>query len=177
MTDLLSNLRANPANLANAVLFQLVWLGFVAGAGAGQPWWGLPPLAGLLALSLFTRHWRNDMVWLVVALIFGAYLEWIWIHWQVLDYGTEGAPWWILGLWVGLALTLNHSLSWLRCQPWLAAVLGALVAPLSYRTGEALGAVSISEGLAWVSLAWGLTFLVIFSLQRSPRFDLLEVRL
>ncbi len=166
-----------PTGLLNAGLFQMAWLGFVAGAGAGQAWWGLPALVGLMALSVYQQRWRADFSWVLVALVYGAWLEWIWIHWQVLDYGSNSAPWWILALWMSLALTLNHSLHWLRRQPWLAAALGALTAPLSYGAGEAFGAVTIGDGMIWISLAWGLTFLLIFSLQRSSRFKLQEVRL
>jgi drug/metabolite transporter (DMT)-like permease len=67
---------------------------------------------------------------------------------------------WILLLWAGLALTLNHSLAWLQSRLMLAAVLGGVSSPLSYLAAERLGAVDIvTESGVWfigLGLSWAV---------------------
>ena len=52
-------------------------------------------------------------------------------------FPPHGAPLWILCLWAAFALTLTRSLAWLMRRPWLAALLGALGAPLAYASAAA----------------------------------------
>ena len=82
-------------------------------------------------------------------------------------YKRQGgfAPSWILALWLGFALTVNHSLGWLQEKPWLAALLAALFAPVSYLAGERLGAVTVANpsGLLLVSVAWCALFYGVFA--------------
>lgn len=77
------------------------------------------------------------------------------------DFALSGrAPLWILLLWAGLALTLNHSLAWLQSRLLLASVLSGLSCPLSYLGAARLGAVDIvSESWLWLivlSLSWAV---------------------
>jgi hypothetical protein len=46
------------------------------------------------------------------------------------------APAWIGALWLGFALTLNHSLAFLRQKPILSAALGLIGGPLAYFSAE-----------------------------------------
>ncbi len=172
------NLRAcyRPVVL-NAVLFQLAWLGFVAGAGINAAWLGIPPLLGLLLLAASQPYWRQDLLWLISAAMVGTWLELFWITHGVLDYGMPSTPWWIIALWISLALTFNHSLAWLSRYPWLAAGLAATAVPFSYTAGASLDAVTISGPLTYISLAWALLFYLVFSLQRSRHFQLNEVEI
>ncbi|MCG8433892.1 MAG: DUF2878 domain-containing protein, partial [Gammaproteobacteria bacterium] len=68
------------------------------------------------------------------------------------------APLWILMLWAGFSLTLNHSLAWLQKHYFLAALFAAIASPLSYLAGEKLGAVTFTADIAVtataVSVAW-----------------------
>ena len=55
----------------------------------------------------------------------------------LLAYASPGpvhglAPAWILALWMGFALTFNHSLHYVMRRTWLAIALGAIAGPLSY---------------------------------------------
>ena len=49
-------------------------------------------------------------------------------------------PLWVAALWLLFAATLNSSLAWLSGRPLLAAALGALAGPLSFKAGVGLGA-------------------------------------
>jgi hypothetical protein len=165
------------AVVANAALFQLAWFGFVVGAATGNAGWGLAPLVVLAALSWHNGHWRSDLPLVVIAAGIGAYLERLWIEFGVFSYPDAAVPWWIVALWISVALTLNHSLSWFGARPWLGASMAALAAPLSYLAGEHFGAVAIGDGLALVSLAWGAVFFVLFALIRSQRLNFEEFTL
>jgi hypothetical protein len=162
----------------NAVLFQLAWLGFVGGAVIGYPILGMLPLAAMALASWHLGGWRADLSCVLLAAGAGLLLERFWMEMGTFEYaGTSalGVPWWIIGLWAGVALTVNHSLAWLRPRPWLGAVLAAAAAPLSYGAGAQLGAVSIGNGLEWVSAAWAAAFFVLFTFARTQQHVLQEL--
>ncbi|MEO7936619.1 MAG: DUF2878 family protein, partial [Dokdonella sp.] len=64
-------------------------------------------------------------------------------------------------LWVGFALTLNHSLHYLNSRPLIVAPLAAVLGPISYYSaGRVWGAVSIAQPV-WIALVvLGLCWLV-----------------
>ncbi|MEM8768422.1 MAG: DUF2878 family protein, partial [Pseudomonadota bacterium] len=60
--------------------------------------------------------------------------------------------------------TVNHSMAWLQPRPWLAGVLAAVFAPVTYLAGERLGAVTVVEPLrlGMISAGWGIVFYLVF---------------
>src|SRR3546814_5025428 len=75
--------------------------------------------------------------------------------------GPPLAPIWILALWVGFILSINHSLHFLRERIWLAALLGAVSGPAAYyAAGNGFSAISFGIPLPLLlptlALAWGL---------------------
>src|SRR5690606_30836195 len=81
------------------------------------------------------------------------------------------APFWILSLWAGFALTLNHSMRWLTARPWLVAPLAAVIGPASYLAAARVwGAVRLTappaEALATLALCW---FVAMLSLSLAAR--------
>lgn len=148
-------------NLFNALLFQLNWFACVLGGVHGQLIWPLLTLSLMFAQVARGRFLRSDVVLALGAALVGLILDTVWIRLGILDYGSELAPVWIVMMWMGAALTLNHSLAWLQAQPMLGGILAAMVAPLCYLSGESLGAVSVDNaGLPVVALSW----LVVFTL-------------
>ena len=112
--------------LGNVVGFQAVWLASVAGAGAGLPWAG--PLAAAVfaaAMLAWGGRARDDLRLLAVALPLGIALDSAFAASGWLVY-AEAWPWsgvapaWIASLWVGFALTLNHSMA--RLRQWTQAL-------------------------------------------------------
>jgi hypothetical protein len=154
------------ATLINAGLFQLTWFGCVVGGAAGEPWWGAPALIGLFVYAAIRKSFWADMSLLAVLLPIGWLLEVVWIDNGILIYGQDGVPIWILMLWAGVALTVNHSLAWFQRYPFCGAALAAVAAPLCYLGGERLDAVLVPEPLqlVWVSLAWLIVFYAMFTL-------------
>lgn len=68
-------------------------------------------------------------------------------------------PPWLLGLWALFAIQLNVLFRWLRGRPWLAATLGAVAGPLSFRAGVALGAARFPEeqtSMVVLAVGWAL---------------------
>lgn len=158
------------ANLINAVLFQAVWLGCVIGGGVyGLLWPGVLALVVLVASVSGAPCRRQDVLMAMLALPAGLLLDSLWIHLGVVDFhGATYAPSWILLMWIGVALTINHSLVFLRDRPLLGALVVALFGPVSYMGGHKLGAVTVPDfpSLWMVGLSWGLLFALLFVIAR-----------
>lgn len=154
--------------LLNAVGFQLVWMACVGGAGSGR-WW-LGPLA-LLPFAVWhfvrSRHRVADAKVALLAVGLGSVFDATLATSGVLTYTSVGpwnglAPAWILSLWIGFALTLNHSLSWLHGRPPLAALLGGIGGPLSYWIGgHAWGAVTFTASLPTTLLVLSVLWMTV----------------
>lgn len=156
----------NRANLINAGLFQVTWFACVLGGAAGNSVWGAAALASLLAFSSVRPFLRSDLALAVVLGLVGLGLDTLWIRTEVLDYGSAVAPAWIIMLWMGVGLTLNHSLSMFGDRPWLGGLMAGSAAPLSYLGGERLGGVVVPDPwmLAVVAAVWFALFTLAFAL-------------
>lgn len=153
--------------LPNVIGFQLVWLATVAGAGMGLWWPGLLVLAVFAAWQLGCSHCpKADLKLVAAAVGLGLLVDSAWIWLGLLHFATPLpwdwlAPLWILVLWAGFALTLNHSLAALRQRPLLAVAFGALGGPLAYWfAGHTWKAATFTEG-PWPYLAIGLAWAVL----------------
>ena len=80
-------------------------------------------------------------------------------------------------IWIGFATTISHSLSFLAAYKPLQILLGFIMAPLSYRSGEILGAVEYGQSYLATHLilgtTWALLLLLFFFLK--ARFNSKEV--
>lgn len=159
-------------NVVNFVAFQAVWFAAVVGASYGL-WWLGPIAAVVFAIAHMLSPVRlpGDGLLMVVALLLGAIIDSGYAFSGVLTYAApfpsaQLAPLWILALWVGFALTLNHSLAYLAHRPVVATVAGAVVGPISYwSAGRAFDAVTLGDPL-WrsviaLSLGWAGAMLVL----------------
>lgn len=164
------------SQIANLLGYQLVWFAAVYGAGRGWPWLGVIAAAAFAAWQLrCSRQRALDVRLLGLALILGVLLDGTLALSGTLRYAAAapalppgGAPVWILSLWVAFALTLNHSLRYLRGRPLLAALLGAIGGPLAYAgAGRLSQAVTFApprwQALACVGAGWGVCLLVLAS--------------
>lgn len=163
--------------LPNLIGFQLVWLSTVAGAGMGLWWPGLLVLAVFAAWQLGCSHCpKADLKLMLVAVTLGLLVDSAWIWLGLLNFAsplpwTWLAPIWILVLWAGFALTLNHSMAGLRSHPVLAVAFGALGGPLAYWiAASAWKAATVAEG-PWPYLAIGLAWALM-----TPALLYLSVR-
>ena len=153
-----------PPNLINAGLLQVTWFAAVLGAADGIVWWAYAALGLLAAHVLSMGRWRRELIVAGTCVLMGGLLDTLWIHLGILDFGTPVAPGWIVVLWAGVGLSINHSLSWFLERPLLGGVFAACAAPLSYSTGAGFGAAVILEpmGLAAISATWSVLFWALF---------------
>ncbi len=159
-------------NWINFIAFQIVWFAAVGGA-AHSSWW-----AGPLALVIFAiYHFRSGvaargdfkLMWLALGL--GFVTDTIMAASGLSTYSSAIpsaplAPFWILSLWAGFALTLNHSLHYLNSRTLIVTPLAAIVGPISYYgAGRVWGAVHIAQpvwiALVVLGLCWLLSMLVL----------------
>ncbi len=146
----------------NFVAFQLSWLACVLGAALGHPYLGPAVVTAWLAahLGALAGHRRTDLSVVVISAVVGysADSALVLTGWLAFPEPARlGAPstLWMVALWMGFALTLRHSLGWLRGRFALGAALGALCGPLAYWGGSRLGAIGLSDGsLVMIALEW-----------------------
>ncbi len=164
--------------LPNALGFQLVWCAAVGGAANGWWWAGPLALAVFATVQLAVSRWRSaDLRLMLFAAPLGVAVDTLWIQlgWMVFDSPVPIAaiaPLWIVAMWMGFALTLNHSLSALQSHTGIAIAFGVLGGPLAYWiAGNVWGAVEIVPSwlpYAGLAVAWGvITPLLLQLAQRS----------
>jgi hypothetical protein len=161
----------------NIVGFQMVWLACVAGAGSGLIWVG-PASAAIFAATTLRYGGKAaaDLRLLAIALPLGFALDSAfatsgWLRYASAWPSPSVSPLWIWAMWTGFAMTLNHSLAFLRENPWLAAGFGLLGGPLAYWIAAgAFDAVSFAAPVSWVLIAlafsWALALPLLFALDR-----------
>ncbi|MDE2203240.1 MAG: DUF2878 domain-containing protein [Burkholderiaceae bacterium] len=167
--------------LLYAAVGQIGWFVCVLSAARGAPWIGMVFVAMLLAghLSQAPLPMRELRLagWIVLAAI----------PWETTlvraglityPYGTLWpgiVPPWLLALWVLFAIQLNVLFRWLRGRLWLAAALGAIAGPLSFRAGVALGAAhfpNVPAAMAAIAAGWAVWMpSLVWLAQRSDGID------
>ena len=146
----------------NLLLFKAGWVACVVGAANGMAW-----LGALAVLAISLEHLRTatapgrELRLLGVAAAVGLTWETALVSAGVLDYGAAQpvAPYWIVALWVLFATTLNVGMAWLKRHWLIAALAGALGGPLSFFSGERIGAVAFGQdtvSLVVIGLGWAM---------------------
>ena len=163
-----------PLVLLNIAVFQVGWFSCVLGAARGRPWLGLAVVAIIVAGWLASAPRPSALLQLTVltALVGYSWDSWLTVS-GLIGYQAGPlsplAPLWILALWLLLATTLHVSLRWLQFKLPLAAVLGALSAPLAYVGAARLGALTLvrfQPALWALALGWALLLPLLLLLAR-----------
>ncbi len=172
--------------LKNAIFFQIIWFACVVGSAHDLVWPAFLCCAAFVFWQLMPQHRHpNDLTLIVIACIIGLIIDSAWIHLGFLQYKhtfphPSISPLWIIILWVAFALTINHSLSWLKKHPILPTLMGIIGAPFSYIAGEKLGAINVASTpiifLSCLALAWALALNLLCyknlpKLRRPNNFD------
>ena len=153
--------------IVNAVLFQVGWFACVLGAANGYA------LEGALAAALIVLghvvHAERPAREAALALAAAA-LGWVFES-LLVAAGLVRVEhlYWLVALWALFATTLNSSLRALQSRPWLAALFGAVGAPLAYYGGARLGALEFLQPaamLAALAVGWALAAPSLFLLAR-----------
>lgn len=164
----------------NAILFQVGWFACVLGAARGAPWtWiGLATVGAIAAWHVArARKPAAELRLLLLALLVGAVFETLlartgWLRIEEGIWIAGIAPVWMAALWANFATTLNVSLRPLRDRLGLAALLGAIGAPLAYFGGSRLGAMELIEAMpALLAIGVGWLLLAPLLFMAARRFD------
>ncbi len=155
----------------NAMLFNAVWIACVAGSAKQLIW---PSVLSVAVLALYQLHPKNrhpnDIKLVVLSIVLGIIVDTLWVQFGYMDFTEKRpfsslAPAWIIILWVGFALTVNHSLKWLKANLFLPAITGAIAAPLTYFAGIKIGAVeytaSVTEVSIGLAVAWAISLTIL----------------
>mgnify|MGYP000876590224 FL=1 len=153
--------------LGNYLGLQVLWLVAVSADAHARTW---PTLLALAAFALYqlwpSRRAPGDVQLMVAALSLGLLLDTTlaagnWVRYAAPWPDSLLAPPWILALWLGFALTLNHSLATVMRRTWLAILLGVIFGPFSYWLAQrSWHAVELQSpclhAVLAVSLGWGV---------------------
>ena len=152
--------------LINFILFQSIWFGCIL---FGNTF--LPVAIALVAFHLYyTKCSKPDVVIITASAVIGLFVDSMLMAFGVFEFNHGVVvpfliPPWLVLIWAGFAMTLNHSLRYFQQKPWLAFVGGSISGPLSYLAGARLGAIEIPLGL-WqtaiiFAVIWGPLFLLL----------------
>ncbi|WP_249277653.1 DUF2878 domain-containing protein [Pandoraea sp. PE-S2R-1] len=145
-----------------AIAGQIGWFACVLGAAHGRAWIGALVVAALACAHLaVTQTQRRELLFLSVVTICGWTWECVvvrtgWLRYPG-DAATAYAPYWMASLWLLFALQINAVFRWLRGRWMIAALLGGIAGPLSFRAGVALGAAHLIApvaALALIAVGW-----------------------
>ena len=154
--------------LANFALFQVGWFACVLGGNV------IGALAGSLILIVhFTviSPTTRELRLVGLGALIGISADQLLLISGLLTSSQQGTliPCWLIFLWLIFMTCIDHSLSWMRDKPWLAAVGGAVCAPLSYYAGVRLGAIGFGHGfLSALAVAgvWAIVMPLVFRLSK-----------
>lgn len=160
-------------NILNFILFQSLWLCCIFGA-AHSVIWPASVIVLVMILQQLNPNFRhkNDGAFLYTCIILGFIMDSLLAYFGLIDYYYDLgfsyiAPFWIVFLWTGFALTLNHSMLWLLKKPRIGTLFIIIGAPLSYYTADKLKAIHINESvltLSLISVMWLMVYHILLAL-------------
>ena len=171
--------RPTPAmKMINFAVFQAAWFAVVIGAAHHRPLLGtVAAVAAVLwHLAVSARPAPEAKLVAIVSAI-GFVIETIAVAAGYIGYEAGQPiswlpPYWMIAMWALLAIALNVTLRWLRGRPLLAAILGAVLGPVSYASGVRLGAAHFIDATAAAGMMACAWFVVVPLLSwLSVRFD------
>jgi len=120
--------------MLNFVAFNFVWLGLV--------YWGntFIPFATLFfcghIVYIYNKQ-KNEILLIIIVALLGILVDTILQGQDVFLFAEKHhLPFWLITLWFCFATTLSHSLNFLSHSVVMQALVGALIAPLSYIAGN-----------------------------------------
>ncbi len=167
------------------IIFAMSYIGWFACILAGKyglgAWIFAVPLIFVATLARFTRlTFRQGGAFALIALIGIAFdslalqLGWIALMaptGELLPPG-ELTPAWLVALWILFGCTIPLYDGWMKGRLWLAALLGLIIGPLSYRSGAAFDTLLFPDKTVFIyyGLFWAGFFpLSMFIYERSRR--------
>jgi hypothetical protein len=164
--------------IVNYLGLQLGWLACAWGAANNCPWLGPVVVAVHIGLHLWwNTHRQREAVFIALVTLVGLVVDSLQKASGLVAYAADPpllpwlAPAWIIAMWALFATAMSASLQWLSGRYLLAALLGAVFGPLSYRAGAAMGAASFPLGdwfsLGVLAIIWALVLPGLFWLNQK----------
>ena len=163
--------------LINYLGFQATWFCVVLNAAAARSELGIAfALVVVTAQLCLLRDWQKELRLVLLVTVLGSCLDAAVMSLGAFSFPvTTGELWpyplWMSGLWLSFAMTLNHSMSWLKNRYVAAAILGAIGGPLCYIAAESFGAISLLEprqfAIGAVAAGWTTAMVLITCLQQK----------
>ena len=164
-----------PRVLINVAIYQAGWFACVLGAARDRAGLGIAVAVLIVCGWLLAAPRPSALAQLIVLTGLVGYSWDSWLTVLGLIRYAPGpltpplAPLWILALWLLFSTTLHISLRWLQSKLWLAALLGALAAPLAYFAAARLGALTLPHTLPALgaqAAGWALLLPLLLCLTR-----------
>ncbi len=156
----------------NILGFQISWWICVLGAANNLEFLGPFIMLLFLIIHLFFFSQKSEIKLIIFFAFTGTLIDTLIVYTGAL--GFEGlyhnnkiiAPLWITAMWCGFSATINHSMAWLKNR-WVAAILlGSILGPLAYITGEKFGAIYFyatdTKIFIILSIVWGMSIPFIY---------------
>ncbi len=152
----------------NFLMFYIGWGFCLSGVVTGRPFLGPVVVAVLLLSHLIRVRFRLDeMILIMTVAFFGTLCDTAFLNLGLIDYraGYESLPWlaplWVTAIWALFAISVNHSMIWLRFNLSFAVLFGMGGGIVSYFAAARLGAAEFYPSLAVVLVIIGLVWAVI----------------
>ena len=151
--------------IINFVLFQAGWFIGVLGASYNQTYLALTlSIVILLVHFALIKNRILELKLIIIAGLIGLLFDGALLNFDLIIYNDPGLPYpltpiLIVMLWMFFAMTLNHSLAWLRQKIYISILFGALGGPLAYIAGEKLGAITLLSTNSIIILSIGWAFI------------------
>jgi hypothetical protein len=161
--------------LVNILFFLAIWLLCVVAGNKGA----IAALVVVLVHLVISERRTDDLRMMGFLLFTGLLIDGTLQQVGFFTFTVSGfpIPFWLMVIWLGLAITPYHSLAWLKYRPLLSVLFGALGGPLAYWAGARLDAASFNWPLIYslplLALIWGMLWpaVMLFSVFRGKGCD------
>ena len=160
--------------LINMIGFNVAWFGLIYLGNSFVP----IVLLMLLAHFKWLSKSKSEITLVFLVTLIGISVDSLFQLTNVFIFPNNNhIPVWLVFIWIGFATTISHSLSFLAAYKPLQLLLGFIMAPLSYKSGEMLCAVEFGQSYLSthfiLGTTWAMLLLLFFSLK--ARFNNKEV--
>ena len=157
--------------IINALSFYIYWWFSFWGASIKQ--YHIGPL---IAIIYFIFHFymifdkKKEFQYMLLCMFCGFLLESAFFYFQFIDYNGilpdnySIIPIWVIVLWGGYALTVYHSFNWIYGKYYSSLMIGGLLGPLIYLSGDRMGCINFQYDAFTSYLILSPVFAVCFLL-------------
>lgn len=158
----LNNIKKYLLRVINFLFFYFGWGLCLQQASINSGWLGPLVVLGMFLFHLYMIQERLfELVFVPTMAFLGSITDTVYMWSGLITYEAMPswlnwwAPPWIFSVWVLFAMSINHSLIWMKERWWLAIIFGAGGACLTYSAGEVIGACNFHEPFPVVMMVIG----------------------